>query len=207
MFKFIPTNTRFYDLFEQTADLLVQASEHFRDFLDNFSSPQQHAEEIKRLEQAADELVHQTMTLLHQSFITPFERGDIRRLIQGLDNVLDCLNAACSRIALYQVDTILPPAKELARTLAAATHQVRKAVTGIRQLPKNQDILSACIEINRLENENDQTYRSALAQLFAAGTDPLTVIKWKEIFEYIETGTDRCEEVASLVEGIVHENA
>lgn len=207
MFKLTPSNNRFYDLFDRAAELQVRAAAQFLDLLENFSDLPRRAEEIKRVEHGLDEVVHETMKLLHSSFITPIERGDIRRLIQALDSVADGINAASSRLALYEIEQVFPPAPALARVLLDACRAVQEAVRRLRQTPKLEGVLPLCVEINRLEDQADQIYREALAQLFKGGLDPLLVIKWKEIYEFVESATDCCEDVADMVEVIVLENA
>lgn len=207
MFKLTPTNTRFYDLFDRAAELLVRAASQFLELVEVFQEPRQRAAQIKQVEHELDQVVHDTMKLLHNSFITPIERGDIRRLIQSLDSVADGINAASSRIALYEVEQVFPEARALARVLVDSTLAVQEAVRQLRKLPRLDNVLGLCVEINRLEDQADQIYREALAQLFKSGLDPLVVIKWKEIYEFIESATDCCEDVADMVEVIVLENA
>ena len=207
MFKLTPSNNRFYDLFDRAAELQVRAASQFLDLVEHFGDLTRRAEEIKRVEHELDGVVHDTMKLLHSSFITPIERGDIRRLIQALDSVADGINAASSRLALYEIEQVLPPALALARVLLDSCQAVQEAVRRLRQTPKLEGVLPLCVEINRLEDQADQIYREALAQLFKSGLDPLTVIKWKEIYEFVESATDCCEDVADMVEVIVLENA
>jgi predicted phosphate transport protein (TIGR00153 family) len=207
MFKLTPGNNRFYDLFDRAAELQVRAAAQFLDLVENFGDQARRAEEIKRVEHELDEVVHDTMKLLHSSFITPIERGDIRRLIQGLDSVADGINAASSRLALYEIDDIYPPIQSLARVLLDSCRVVQGAVGRLRGRPKIEEVLPLCVEINRLEDQADQIYREALAHLFRDRLDPLLVIKWKEICEFVESATDCCEDVADMVEVIVIENA
>ncbi|MCC7264371.1 MAG: DUF47 domain-containing protein [Candidatus Latescibacteria bacterium] len=207
MFKLTPSNNRFYDLFDRAAELQVRAAAQFLDLLEHFGDLTRRAEEIKRVEHDLDQVVHETMKLLHSSFITPIERGDIRRLIQGLDSVADGINAASSRLALYEIEEVFPPAPALARVLLDACRAVQEVVRRLRSNPKLEEVLPLCVEINRLENQADQIYREALASLFKGGLDPLLVIKWKEIYEFVESATDCCEDVADMVEVIVLENS
>jgi len=207
MFKLTPTNNRFYDLFDRAAELQVRAAAQFLDLLENFSDLARRAEEIKRVEHELDEVVHETMKLLHSSFITPIERGDIRRLVQGLDSVADGINAATSRLVLYEIAEIYPSLQSLARVLLDSCRAVQGAVGRLRRTPKLEEMLPLCVEIHRLEDQADQIYREALASLFKGGGDPLLVIKWKEICEFVESATDCCEDVADMVEVIVLENA
>jgi predicted phosphate transport protein (TIGR00153 family) len=206
MLKLTPTNPKFYDFFDQLTDVLVQAARQFLHGLDHFDNPRRLAEEIKRLEHQGDNLAHDTMGLLHQSFITPLERSDIRRLTMAIDDVLDFIEDAAQHIALYEIDTILPPVREMAQVLLDASQVVRLAVHEIRNLNRRNGIMEHCIEIHRLEDEGDRIQHEVLAWLFKSGMDPLSVIKWKEIIDDIETAIDRCQDVSNVVEGIVLEN-
>ncbi|MEW6754131.1 MAG: DUF47 family protein [Candidatus Latescibacterota bacterium] len=207
MFRLTPTNPRFYEQFDRAADVTAQAAECFGAFLETFADPAGNSAHIKDLEHQVDDVVHETMALLHRSFITPLDRGDIRRLIEALDSIIDLIHASSSRIALYEIDCILPEARELARVLVQATQTVKVAVHDLRQLRSRNQILEHCREINRIEDEGDVIHRRAVADLFRSGRDPLTVMKWREIFEFIETAIDHCENVADVIEGIVLENA
>jgi predicted phosphate transport protein (TIGR00153 family) len=208
MFKLIPTNHQFFDLFDRSTEILVTASRSFSDFLENFQHPERHADEIKQFEHEADEVTHDAMELLHQSFITPLERMDIRRLIESLDDVLDFLDDAARRIVLYEIAEILPEAKDLAKVLVESTLSVAQAVGALRRLNKqSKEILQYCIEIRRLENEGDRINHELLAKLFKSHAEPFLVLKWKEIIDDIETAIDRCQDVANVVEGIVLENS
>ncbi|RIK76450.1 MAG: DUF47 domain-containing protein [Planctomycetota bacterium] len=207
MFKLLPTNTKFFDLFDRSTEIMVRASDRFAAFVGDYENPERHAEEIKSLEHEADEVTHEGMEMLHQSFITPLERPDIRRLIESLDDVLDLLDDAARRFVLYEITEVLPEIRELARVLVEATRTVAQAVHGLRHIHKqSKEILQFCIEIRRLENEGDLINHEMLARLFKTETDFFKVLKWKEIIDDVESAIDRCQDVANVVEGIVLEN-
>lgn len=207
MFKLIPSNTKFYDYFERGAEILVTATTRFAEFLDKFEHVERHAEEIKSLEHEADENTHEAMELLHQTFITPLERGDIRRLIETQDDVIDLLDDAARSLVLYEIKEVLPEVKDLTRVLVEAAKSVRAAIGQLRIVKKKNDILQLCIDIRRLENEGDRINHELLARLFKSGMNPFDVLKWKEIIEDIESAIDSCQDVANVLEGIVLENA
>jgi predicted phosphate transport protein (TIGR00153 family) len=178
MFKLIPTNTKFYDHFDRITEILVVAAERFHEFTNNSGHVDRCAAEIKRLEHEADEETHDVMALLHRSLITPIERGDIRRLVETMDDVLDLLDDASRRIMLYDLQEVLPEVRDLARILLAATKTMQSAVGELRNIQKkNHGIVQACIEIRRLENEGDQVNHEALARLFKSDFDPFTVLR------------------------------
>ncbi|MEX2188206.1 MAG: DUF47 family protein [Pirellulales bacterium] len=207
MFKLIPTNTKFFDLFDRSTEIMVTASERFAAFVNNYEKPERHADEIKALEHEADQITHEGMELLHQSFITPLERPDMRRLIEALDDVLDFLDDAARHFVLYEITEVLPEIRELARVLAEATKVIATAVHDLRNLHKrSRSILQQCIEVRRLENEGDLINHEMIAQLFKSKSDLFLVLKWKEIIDDVESAIDRCQDVANIVEGIVLEN-
>jgi len=153
-------------------------------------------------------IAHDALALLHQTFVTPFDREVIHRLVSGLDDVLDYLEETADRLALYEIETARPESFELARLLGQAVEQLRVGVKGLRNVKRfSNEILAACIDVNRLENEGDEVLRQALARLFREERDALVVMKWKEVFESLEEALDACEDVANLLEGIVLENA
>jgi predicted phosphate transport protein (TIGR00153 family) len=207
MFRLTATNTKFYDHFDRITEILVRAASRFFEFTSNTEHVERCAAEIKRLEHEADEVTHDVLALLHRSFITPLEPGDIRRLAESLDDVLDLLDDASRRIMLYDLQGILPEVRDLARILLEATQTVQSAVGQLRHIQKkNNGIIQACIEIRRLENEGDQVNHEVLARLFKSDFDPFTVLKWKDVIVDVETAIDRCQDVSNVLEGIVLEN-
>jgi uncharacterized protein len=207
MFNFLPRNPKFFDLFDRDTDVLVRTAERFCLFLESSGDPKQHSAELKELEHEADRVTHEAMELLHRSFITPLERGDLRRLILALDEIVDYLDDAARRIALYDVGTILPEVCPMGKVLVDLAKAVQGAVHDLRNLRTKNHVLERCIEIQRLENVGDHLHHIALAAIFKDGMAPLTVMKWKEIVDLIESAMDAAEEVAHVIEGIVLENA
>jgi hypothetical protein len=166
------------------------------------------ARRMKEIEHEADLITHQTIEMLHKTFVTPFDREQILHLITRMDDVLDSIDAAAEALWLYEIDEPLASSKEIAKTLRLATEQVREAVLAMRNMKKNvKRIKEISIEINRLENATDAVLRTAIAKLFKESKDPLFVMKWKEIYEDLENATDRCEDVANIIEGVVLESA
>jgi uncharacterized protein len=207
MFNFLPRNPQFFDYFDRDTEVLVRTAETFCQFLESASDPKENSKKLKELEHEADRLTHEAMELLHRSFITPLERGDLRRLILALDEVVDYLDDAARRIALYEVNTILPEVCPMGKVLVDLGRAVQAAVHELRNLRTKNRVLEHCIEIQRLENMGDHLHHIALASIFKTGMDPLTVMKWKEIIDLIESAMDAAEEVAHVIEGIVLENA
>ncbi len=207
MKSILPRDELFFDQFDKIAGLIVGAAEELKAMLVAGPPYEARARRIKTLEHESDEAVHHSLEHLHRTFVTPLDRGDIRRLLVGLDDIIDLTDAASSRIDLYLPREMQPEAVDLAQVLLLSAQQVREIVIRLRNLKKEAKTLQdLSVEVNRLENEADQLRRSALARLFRDGKDVLEVIKWKDILEQIETATDRAEDVADLVGGIVQEN-
>jgi predicted phosphate transport protein (TIGR00153 family) len=208
MFNFLPRNTKFFDYFDRDTDVLVRAAESFCVFLESSSDAREHSKKLKDLEHEADRITHESMELLHRSFITPLERGDLRRLILALDEIVDYLDDAARRIALYEVGVVLPEVCAMGKLTIDLAKAVQAAVHALRNLrDKNNSVLKHCIEIQRLENLGDHLHHIALASIFKTGMEPLLVMKWKEIIDLVEASMDAAEEVAHVIEGIVLENA
>ena len=203
----LPKKSEFFDQFVKHAALSVDGAKLLQALLENPTNVEEQSRRIKAVEHDADTVAHQTLEMLHRSFITPIERGDIHRIVSRLDDILDYIEAASQRIWLYEIKEITPEAKEMSRVLVRSTMAVKATVDSMHNMKDPAQIRSSCVEINRLENECDTLLRLGLARLFKEERDPLMVIKWKEIYENIEDATDRCEDVANVIEGVVIENA
>jgi uncharacterized protein len=202
--KLMPHEDGFHDMFVELAENVYRASQDMVAMLENYSNPAADAEKIKAIEHANDTITHAVMNKLNRTFITPFDREDIHELASKIDDVLDLTDAAASRLVTYRIQNIRAGVPDLARVLMSAAKEVLAAV---RILEKRDQVLSHCIEINRLENEADRLCRDLIASLFEQEKDPILVIKWKEIIEVLEIATDKCEDVANVVETITLKNA
>lgn len=204
MFKlsFLPKEGKFFVLFEQSAQNAVKVAQQFRAMFDEWDGFEAKVEAITELEHTGDTVTHEIISQLHRTFITPFDREDISLLAHSLDDVTDFIDQAANTLLLYRVERPTSRAEELADILVLAVLEVEKAVGEMRRRIDLKLILKRCVEINRLENVADRVYRSALAELFADSRDIAYVIKWREIYEYMETAIDRCEDVANVLEGV-----
>jgi len=204
---FIPKEEKFYELFEDSAQNTVKAAKVLNDLVDKWEHIEQRVEEIKELEHIGDTITHEIIARLHRTFVTPFDREDIALLAKSLDDVMDFIdNAACS-MDIYKVDAPGNRARELADIIIQATAEVEHAVLELRHKAKLKQILERCVEINRLENMADVVFRAAMAELFEDSSDMARVIKWREIYEHMEAATDRCEDVANVIEGVALKHA
>jgi hypothetical protein len=198
---------QFFDLFERHAAHTQTAAALLGAMLREQGDPARQAERVKQVEHQGDEVTHTVIERLHQTFITPLDRDEIHAIISRLDDVLDLIYASAERIWLYNVTVMRPEAGELADVLEKAVTEVGAAVRGLRDLKDLPRLIAHCTEINRLENEGDRIIRRAVARLFQENSDPIQVIKWKEIFDNLENAIDRCEDVANLIEGVALEYA
>ena len=206
--RLMPKSDDFFSDFELQAAATVQGARLLKDLLDDFTDVPRKCQAIKDVEHQADDITHRAFSRLHTQFITPFDRAEIHRLLSRIDDVLDLVDAAAERLGLYDLDAILPEARELAGVLVVQTKKMEEAVRGLRNMKKDPSaILDACKEMNVLENQADTLTRQTMAKLFKRGNDPLTVMKWKEIVDLIEDATDRAEDVANVLEGVVLEHA
>jgi uncharacterized protein len=205
--RFLPREVSFFDLFDKHAALTVDGAREFVGMVSTAANIDAKAKRIKEIEHETDVITHRCVESLHKTFITPIERDDIYRLITKMDDIMDFVEAASERIALYEIREMTPEIRDLADCLHRATVETEQALKALRNLKDTAFILKKCVDINRLENEGDAILRRALARLFKEEKDAITVIKWKEIYENVEAATDRCEDVANIIEGVVLENA
>jgi predicted phosphate transport protein (TIGR00153 family) len=198
--RLLPRETTFFHRFTEVTANIEAGARALVDLLENYRDVERKVAHIKDLEHRGDQMTHDLMTRLNQTFITPFDREDIHELASKLDDVLDLIDAVAGRLIIYRIAAPRPGAADLAHTLLKATGEVHAAVS---QLEKQDRILDHCIEINRLENEGDVKVRAAVARLFEEEKNPVEIIKWKELFEVLEIATDKCEDVANVLETVV----
>jgi uncharacterized protein Yka (UPF0111/DUF47 family) len=206
--KLLPSNLDFFDLFERHASLGLEAARIMHAVLQNLADPAKRRQlaQIEELEHQCDEVVHMEVDLLRKSFITPFEREEIRELMVALDDIVDFIEAAAHRIVLYEITSVPDNVVQLAGVLVRSQEKVQEMVKMLRNLKEAVNPHEVLKGLNSLENEADGLHRSGIASLFKGGFDPLTVIKLKELYEIIESATDSCEDVGYVVEGIVIEH-
>jgi predicted phosphate transport protein (TIGR00153 family) len=198
--RLLPREESFFVLFVQQAENVHAGAKALVEMLAHFTGVPEQAQTIKAIEHKGDDLTHELITKLNQTFVTPFDREDIHELSSKVDDILDLIDAAASRMALYRVEKVRPGTEDLAKVLLDATAEVAIAV---RALEKHDHALQHCVEINRLENEGDRVCRTLIARLFEEEKDPVQIIKWKEIFEVMETAIDKCEDVANVIETVI----
>lgn len=203
----IPRDESFFDFFEAHAATTVEACRELLALVSEGGDVVARAKSIKELESRADTITHDCLETLHGTFITPLDRDEIHRLIARLDDVMDFAEASSDLFALYRIDHFTAEARGMAETLLKAVQEIEQAVRGLRNMKNAKEIKSHCVEIHRLENAADRLHREAVAGLFQNGQDPVTIIKWKDVYGNLESATDGCEAVANLLEGIILEHA
>jgi len=206
-FSFIPREEKFFNLFQQSAQNMVKVAQVLKVLVDSWENVEERVDEIDVLEHQGDTFTHQIVAQLHRTFVTPFDREDIALLAHTLDDVVDFIHTASDTMLIYRVDRPNQRARELAAIIVEGVVEVEKAINLLRDRAHLQLILPLCVEINRLENKADRVYRLALAELFDNTTDISNIIKWREIYEHMESATDRCEDVANVLEGVALKHA
>ena len=203
-FRLIPKEERFYDDFTAMAVQIRHAAE----LLDGMLAPDKpvwdKADEIREIEHKCDFITHEILQRLNRTFVTPLDREDIHELARSLDDVMDAIDASATILKLYHIDSVRPGARELAHLILASAEQLVKAT---QALEKRKGLAECAVEINRLENEADRAHQAAVQALFQDERDAVVIIKWKEIFDFLEQATDRCEDVANVLEGVVVKHA
>ena len=205
--KLLPQKTEFFALFSQHVACSVEGARLLRDFLASTGAAEEQATRIRKVEHRADEICQRTMEMLHRSFITPIDRGDIHRISSRLDDIMDHIEATSQRVWLYEVGRVTPEAGQMAEHLVAATAAVAAVVDALAARRDASAIRALCAHVKTAEKENDRLLRRATARMFREEQDPKNLIKWKEIYDDIEAAIDCCDDVANVVEGVALENA
>lgn len=200
---FMPKEVKFFDLFDKQAENLVKAAEFYKKLTDEAAFTPENVRAMHELEHYGDELTHNIINTLNETFITPFDREDILALANRLDDIIDGIYLITNRFQLYKIEKPSEYSQKLANTIAQSTKAMQKALASLRSNKNMKETLFQCVEINRLENEGDVLRDEAISWLFENEKDPIMVIKQKELFEEAETVTDFCEYVANLVESIL----
>jgi len=204
MFRLIPREEKFFEFFTKAANNILDGAKVLVQMMDEQDGDLEKGwKQLEEFEHEGDKITHQIIRKLNRTFITPIDREDIHSLTVGLDDVMDLIEAVAARMSLYKIKQPTEEARKLAQVILKSAEEIVKAVSNLERL---DDVMEHCIEINRLENVADDISREAIAGLFDKGHDPIDVIKWKEIYETMETATDRCEDVANIVESVALKN-
>ena len=205
--RLMPREGRFFDYYNAHAERIVEGSQALAAMMASFSELEVYAQRIDAAERAADKVTHDAITLLHKTFITPFDRDQMHELITNMDDILDLIQDVAESVVLYDLRRITPEARQLAEICQMCCERVRTAVSLLKNIKDPDAIMKTCHEIDRLESDADRVMRSAMSKLFRDEADVKQVMKLRAVYELLETITDRCEDVANLIEGIVLENS
>ena len=203
-FRLIPREMRFYDDFIALGEQIRGGAALLAEMLAPERPMWEKADRIKEVEHTCDNLTHEIIQRLHRTFVTPLDREDIHTLASSLDDVIDAIDEAAANVRLYRLDHVRQEARVMAGIIKSCTDQI---VVALRAFERRSGVAAAAVELNRLENEADRVHQNALQRLFDEETDPITIMKWKEVIDLLEEAADRCEDVANVVEGVVVKHA
>jgi len=206
-FLLTPRDTKFYDLFEESAANLVIAAEKLVDLFNNYEDVEAKAKQLKALEHQGDTITHEIIQRVNRTFVTPIDREDIALLAHTLDSVMDFIEAAGRTAFLYRIAQPTERARQLASIVAKMTYALNEVLPCLRHRNQFKRILEQCVEINSLENEADDVHHAAMAELFDSSKDASEIIKLRELYQHMEDATDQGEDVANILEGIVLKHA
>lgn len=205
--RFMPREGRFFDYFNEHAEQIVLGAEQLKALMGAVHELDERKRNIENIEHRADKITQQTMQLLHHTFITPLDRDEIHQLITRMDDILDLMEDVSQCMFLYDIHAVTAEAVQLADLCLTSAQKVKLAVSQLENLKNSKSILELCSEVDRLEGDADHVMRSAMAKLFREEADAKQLFKMKEIYQLLESVTDRCQDVANIIEGIVIENA
>jgi len=202
----IPQSKHFFDMLEHQADVVVEGAEALLDMAKDFSRVEEKRDKIKSIERKGDEIVHEIAEALNKTFVTPIDHDDLSKLTSRLDDILDFVEAASHRMWSYEIKSVPPDMVKLTEVVLASAKEVNHAVKDLRDFKRKDEIFQHCIEVNRLENVGDDVTHTAVAALFKK-YGPVDIIKLKEIYEYLEEATDKCEDAADVIKDIFVKNS
>lgn len=207
MFRITAKEGIYFDLFVETTDIIYKSAKMLEDLMENYVDISEKIAAIENVEHECDLHVHKIMSILNASFITPIDREDIYLIAKELDNIVDDIESTAHRFRMFNVKVINEDALKLVKLIVECAKELKDVMIGLKALKKGSNMKEKIIEVNRIENEGDDIYRNAITKLFVTEKDPVEIIIWKEIFEYLENTLDACEDVANIVEGVVMKHA
>ncbi|MDP4094190.1 MAG: DUF47 family protein [Bacillota bacterium] len=207
MFRVTSREEIFFDLFVETANNVCRSADMLEELMINYVNVNEKIKAIEETEHECDQHVHDILKQLNRSFITPIDREDIYAIAKEMDNITDAIESTAHRFRMFNVTSIREDAKKIVALIVQSTKELTGVMSEMKDMKKSTALRKKIIEVNRIENEGDEIYRSAIAQLFVSEKDAIEVVKWKEIYEFLENTLDACEDVANLVEGVVMKHA
>jgi uncharacterized protein Yka (UPF0111/DUF47 family) len=207
MFRVTRKEEIFFDLFVDTVDMACIAAKKLNELINDYTDVDHKIDAIQAIEHNCDMKVHDIVEQLNRSFITPIDREDINEIAKELDNITDAIEDTAHRFRMFDIKSITEDAKKLSDLIVSCTDELKIVMVEMKNMKTSKELCPKIIEVNRLENVGDVLYRNAMSSLFTSGMDTLEIIKWKEIYEFLENSLDACEDVANTVEGVVMKHA
>lgn len=207
MFSLSPRNEKFFDMFIEFSELVVETSNLLVNFANDFTDVEERFKIIKNYEHEGDMIVHKIFQQVNDSFITPIDREDIYLIVKAIDDILDFIEITASRFVMFNIPKVNQNVVDMCDLMVKACLEINKLMNEFKNMKKSKKLLEAIIEINRIEDEGDILFRKAVRELFDGNTSAVEIIIWKEIYEELENVLDACEDVANIVEGIVMKHA
>jgi predicted phosphate transport protein (TIGR00153 family) len=203
----IPKDVKFFDMTAEQVKVISDAVSYLKKMIEKEDYSEENVKKIKELEQQCDTLSHEIIDILNETFITPIDREDIHKIVNEIDDIMDLINVVANRLYIYKIKTVKNTYfPEFLENITDAVNAVKNAILSLKDIKKPRRILEYCIEINRLENSGDSIREKAIMELFEKEKDPIEIIKWKEIYEVLETVLDSCEKVARTIEEVLVKN-
>lgn len=207
MFKKPQKEDKFFELFDKVAETSLKAATILDELLNDLSHSEEKLKKLKDVEHEGDNLQHQILEQLNQTFLTPFDREDIYTIAKYMDDIIDYIESTASRFVMFNVNYSTDDAKSLGKMILGCCKELIVLMKEFRNMKENKNLKKSIIEINRLETEGDKVSRGAIRNVFSGNMEVLEVIKWREIYQFLEDTLDVCEDVANVVEGVVMKNA
>ncbi|WML35155.1 DUF47 family protein [Clostridium sp. OS1-26] len=207
MFSLTPKEDKFYDYFIEIAKIAQRASNMLVEFIKDLDNSEENHKKLKEIEHEGDKKQHEILEQLNKTFITPFDREDIYLIAKDMDDVIDLIEATASRFVMLNVNNCTEEAEMLSRMIVSSCEELINLMEELKNMKTSKKLRNNIIEINRIEEEGDRVSRKAIMDLFRSNTEVIEIIKWREIYQYLEDTLDACEDVANVVEGVVMKNA
>ncbi len=207
MFSLTPKEDKFYDYFIEIAKIAQKASNMLVEFIQDLDNSEENHKKLKEIEHEGDKKQHEILEQLNKTFITPFDREDIYLIAKDMDDVIDLIEATASRFVMLNVNNCTEEAEMLSRMIVSSCEELINLMEELKNMKTSKKLRNNIIEINRIEEEGDRVSRKAIMDLFRSNTEVIEIIKWREIYQYLEDTLDACEDVANVVEGVVMKNA
>ncbi|MBI6875072.1 DUF47 domain-containing protein [Clostridium aciditolerans] len=207
MFSLTPKEDKFYDYFIEIAKIAQKASNMLVEFIQDLDNSEENHKKLKEIEHEGDKKQHEILQQLNKTFITPFDREDIYLIAKDMDDVIDLIEATASRFVMLNVNNCTEEAEMLSRMIVSSCEELINLMEELKNMKTSKKLRNNIIEINRIEEEGDRVSRKAIRDLFRSNTEVIEIIKWREIYQYLEDTLDACEDVANVVEGVVMKNA